>query len=279
MERNGVSQSAIPPEVLAEVIRIASPTGSAFLVGGQALNFWAERYYSNCPELAQYGPYASKDVDFFGTSDAADKLAKALGGKAIYPQSGDHTPQSAIVSAVVLGHKIEIDFLWNVLGPPADQVKKQMVHIDYPIRPADNSKVPISVMHPLHCLQSRAANVITLKRTSATAMRQLNAAPIVLREYISEAIGEGQDPSRVRVAISILRQLGNYLTTDIVGSKIHTITQYNPINVFKKFSDSPLLDERFKDNQLQSLIRQIEEKQKITNSKAAQFRAGPGFGM
>lgn len=106
-----------------------------------------------------------------------------------------------------------------------------------------------------------------------------NAAPIVLREYISEAIGEGQDPSRVRVAISILRQLGNYLTTDIVGSRIHTITQYNPIDIFKKFSDSPSLDERFKDNQLQSVIRQIEEKQKRTNSKAAQFRAGPGFGM
>lgn len=56
-------------EVLEEVIRHAAPSGGAFLVGGQALNLWAERYSAAAPELDYYGPYTSKDVDFFGTAD------------------------------------------------------------------------------------------------------------------------------------------------------------------------------------------------------------------
>ena len=69
LEGDGVSQDgAIPADVPAEVIRRASPVGAAFLVGGQALNFWAERYSAHCKELEEYGPFTSKDVDFFGTN-------------------------------------------------------------------------------------------------------------------------------------------------------------------------------------------------------------------
>lgn len=56
-------------KVLEEVIRHAAPSGGAFLVGGQALNLWAESYSAAAPELDSYGPYTSKDVDFFGTAD------------------------------------------------------------------------------------------------------------------------------------------------------------------------------------------------------------------
>lgn len=56
-------------KVLEEVIRHAATSGGAFLVGGQALNLWAERYSAAAPELDSYGPYTSKDVDFFGTAD------------------------------------------------------------------------------------------------------------------------------------------------------------------------------------------------------------------
>lgn len=76
----------LPKEVLQEIIHHASPSGGAFLVGGQALNFWADRYSGAAPELDSYGPYTSKDVDFFGTVDAARKLATSLGGGVRVPR-------------------------------------------------------------------------------------------------------------------------------------------------------------------------------------------------
>jgi hypothetical protein len=74
----------------------------AFLVGGQALNIWAERY-SHCTELAEYGPFTSKDIDYFGYQQAAQKLAKAIGGKMRTPSADDMTPHSALVTAESTG--------------------------------------------------------------------------------------------------------------------------------------------------------------------------------
>lgn len=271
--------AALPQAIVEEIIRHASPGGGAFLVGGQALNFWAERYSEAAPELIGYGPFASKDVDFFGSRDAAAKLAKALGGTVAYPSMDDSTPNSAIVSATVLGRPIEIDFLWNIAGPPADKLAKQMVAIDYPIRgTGEGATVPIGVMHPLHCLQSRAANVITLGRRDDTAKRQLDAAPIVLREYVAEALGTDPNVHRARVASSVLKALGAYLTSDPVGVRLHQNTRNNPLDVVRTFREDPRFDQRFREHQLKAIIDDVEARQARDRNRLAGMAARLGFG-
>ena len=271
--------SPLPQEVLEEIIRHAAPSGGAFLVGGQALNFWAERYSATAPELAHYGPYTSKDVDFFGTVDVARKLALSLGGSVRVPNLDDHTPQSAIVKAIVLGREIEIDFLWNVAGPPADELKKQMVKVAYPVR-ADGAAltVPMSVMHPLHCLQSRAANVITLGRGDPVSKRQLDAAPIIVSQYISEALGDGTDMKRTRVATSVLRALHHYLVSDTTGTRVHRVCANNPLDTLQRFAVDPRLDERYRDHQLRAMTDEVAARQARDHNRAAILAAGRGFG-
>lgn len=273
----------LPQEVIEEIIRQASPGGRAFLVGGQALNFWAERYAERAPELRNYGPYSTKDVDFFGTAQAARKLAGLLGGKVRVPSGDDHSPQSAVVEAKVLGHDVSIDFLWNIKGPPSDQLERQMVAVNYPIHVSGGalSHVPISVMHPLHCLQSRAANVIDLGRRDAVSRRQLDAAPIVLREYISEALGPQQapDPKRARVALSVMNSLAHYLTSDIWGAKVHRFTENNPLEVLRAFRHDPRLDERNRETQVQRMIDNVTARQARDQHLAAQAAMARGQGM
>ena len=36
------------------------------LVGGQALNYWVDRYRDRAPELEAEWPFTSEDVDFYG---------------------------------------------------------------------------------------------------------------------------------------------------------------------------------------------------------------------
>lgn len=91
----------LPQSIVDAIIATIEPGDEPFLIGGQATNFWAERYYEKDPGLAAYSPYSSKDIDFFGSYEAASKLARALGGTVRRPSANDHSPQTAVVSAVV----------------------------------------------------------------------------------------------------------------------------------------------------------------------------------
>lgn len=75
----------LPAEVVYDLAQILQlDADHAFIIGGQALNLWAERY-SDVPELSDYGPYTSKDLDYFGYFKAAEKLADALNGSVRVP--------------------------------------------------------------------------------------------------------------------------------------------------------------------------------------------------
>jgi len=249
----------VRPETVADVVSLLADVPNAFLVGGQALNFWAERYTERFDELGEYGPFVSKDVDFYGPVEAARRLAKRLNGKVRVPKGGDFTPQSAIVEAKVGGAELVIDFLWHVIGPPADKIEQQVVTLDVPATVGGEPTIMvIAIMHPLHCFQSRAANVVALHRTQDLSLRQLNAAIFVVRGYIEEALEAGQ----TKVASSVLEGLGGYLLTDPVGRRVREHCKIDPVNVIAAFRDDARLDQRYRDNQIASLIDRLEKKRR-----------------
>ena len=49
----------------SEVFKIRNETGNPYvLIGGQAVNYWAERYLLNEPQLFALQPFTSEDIDF-----------------------------------------------------------------------------------------------------------------------------------------------------------------------------------------------------------------------
>jgi hypothetical protein len=157
--------SEAPPDYLTidDVLSLASIIGlkdGAFIVGGQASNLWAERYSGRFPELEAYGPFTSKDIDYFGHRQAAKKLADALGGEVRYPTMDDETPNTALVQATINGRLVVIDFISKVLGiARTDHLKRNVVEITARVREVDGpprGSIAIPVMHPLHCLRARA---------------------------------------------------------------------------------------------------------------------------
>ena len=262
----------LPKSVVDEIIAKVEPGDEPFLVGGQATNFWAERYYNADPGLAAYSPYSSKDVDFFGSFDAARKLATVLGGTVRQPPADDHSPQTAVVKAVVQGVNVEIDFLWNIKGPPKDDLPNKTVQVEYPVTVNGvPGIVPLRIMHPLHCLQSRASNIIALGRKDDVAKRQLNAAVLTLRAHISESLDATASPgvSASKAAQEMLGDLAHYLSKDIVGVQVHKQTVMNPIEIIKVFRHDERLDQRFRDNQIQNMIDQVSARQTRDRNRAA----------
>ena len=54
-------------------------TGQPYiLIGGQAVNYWAEHYLSTEPQLEQLQPFTSEDIDFKGGHADVQRIARQL---------------------------------------------------------------------------------------------------------------------------------------------------------------------------------------------------------
>lgn len=104
----------LPLRAVLDIAKVLQGDERAFVVGGQALNLWAEYYALRATELLELRPYTSKDIDYFGQKDVAAKLAAGLGDTLKVPDANDTTFQTALVEATIEGVEIGIDFLSHV---------------------------------------------------------------------------------------------------------------------------------------------------------------------
>lgn len=263
----------MPPEVVYDLAGILSLSDNAFIVGGQALNLWAERY-SYIDQLQAYGPYTSKDIDYFGQRKAAEKLAEALGGSVAIPDADDYTPQTAIVHANIDDIPIEIDFLWHVKGVDDVKLKKQAVQIQMEVRlPNGTAELHVPIMHPFHCMQSRLANVVELGRRTDLALNQLEASPIVLREFLLEQLSNGHS----KHVTGVLQALYDYLAKDIVGRKAHRHMRNDPASILDLFQDDDRLDERWREKSLRSMRESLRSKRTALGLMADRIKRALGI--
>lgn len=222
--------------------------------------------------MAEYGPYTSKDIDYFGYREAAEKLASALNGKVLIPDADDHSPQTAIVMAVVEGQEIEIDFLWHVKGVEEESLKKQAVEIRMTVRMGERyGELIVPLMHPMHCLQSRLANVVELGRTQDLAKRQLEASPIVLREFLQEQLEKGKS----KHVTGVLKALFDYLSSNMVGRKAHLVMKNDPAAILDVFQDDQRLDPRWREQSLASMRAKLAARRTAWGKMKAHIQSAP----
>lgn len=149
--------------------QLSSLTDELVLIGGQALNHWAERY-ADTPELAAAAPFTSKDIDFYGKPEHVERCAELLGGDHVV-YGPDHGTASAGVVTTQDG--VAIDFVHTPLGLQPSEIQRRS--IAFP---------SLRVMHPIHVLMSRAANVLHIPRPDAHALKQLRAGVFIVREFV-----------------------------------------------------------------------------------------------
>lgn len=256
----------------------ALPDGEDLLiVGGQALNFWAERF-PDCTDLEAHQPYASKDMDVFGKVAAARRFAKSIGGKVL--ERDPNNPVAFVEAVVALDERdrqTSIDFLNYVLGTKPADVVKHAVEFEVPVPEADRqghgrpAVIRFRVMHPLHVLQSRIANVEKLEvgapphSSTSTATpqrprrRQANAAPIILREYVEDRLREADR----KEAQGTLLKLAYWLRHE--GARSHLSTDNDPLRILKDFEADVRLDERWLQFNLAPAITGVERSRALAN--------------
>ncbi len=239
-------QAVIPQDVVRRLVVEASE--SLVLVGGQALKVWVDRYEVVLPERFAF---VSSDVDFLAESaasvDAVRGLARALGGRAIFPKR-----RGALTALVGQAVKVldddevfNVDVLHRIFGAD-DGVRARAVELRLP-------EATFRVMHPLDVLKSRLDNLYGLpEKQNDLGKAQLRAAIEMVRGFQRDAIAtvtaaRGRRPVTLRFASFI-----EGLATGDAGKKV---AARHEIHVADAIEPSAVPNREFRERKLPRLAR------------------------
>lgn len=81
-----------PGSTLADYLPVLAERDGAgqpfVIVGGQAVNFWADQYLDREPRLAAFRPFISKDLDLVASTEDGQRLAAAIAWEFVPPEPG-----------------------------------------------------------------------------------------------------------------------------------------------------------------------------------------------
>jgi len=171
---------------LGPLLQVISRT-QAVLVGGQAVNFWSERYAQDASPWKELRPFTSVDVDLLGNQADAKVCAEGTGGDLELPDAPAHTPNAAKVHC--RQPKIDIDVLHTANGLNTAEALQTAVHLRH-------AGLPLRVLHPALCVESKTANLLTLDQTVAGRQdeKHLRLALANCREFLRELTQQGRPP-------------------------------------------------------------------------------------
>jgi hypothetical protein len=190
-------------DVAGIIGRVPDLTGM-MLVGGQALNYWAETLgIADARSTGIYGPATSEDIDIMGSVKAVRAFAQAVGGKARIADFDDsHSPNSGVVTFDFQGETHSVDFLAQMAGfKPLELPAVLKCALTVPLSSA--STAPLSVMHPMHCLQAQLENIygaILNRRAFAYGERYVSRGRLAIEacRRMGEQCAESGDIEKAR---------------------------------------------------------------------------------
>lgn len=204
----------------SDVFKIRNADGQPYvLIGGQAVNYWAERYLAAEPELQKFLPFTSEDIDFKGSHDDVQRIARQLALYPSYPPKVAITVLSGTIPFQIGDLKSNIEIVRRIPGvsESVDALAIEAALDGKTIRVLD----PVSL---LACKLELVASVPQEKRRDRTHLKML--VPCV-RAFLSEFLQQvenGQLPVRgwLGAASQVLK-----LTTSVRARKIANRHQIN----------------------------------------------------
>lgn len=173
------TEAPVSADLLRKILELAGT--EMILVGGQALAFWAAYYEVPAPAAA-----ITKDVDLIGTRADVKRLARGLGGEALFAKrSGLTLLTGQVLKTLPGGDYVNIDVMFRIYGHvTAKALGERAV-------PAENAAGRFRVMHPVDVLQSRLENVYGLEeKQDEHGIAQLQLAIGVARRFISDVASQ-----------------------------------------------------------------------------------------
>lgn len=94
------------------------------VVGGQAVNIWADLYAPTVPALTELAPFTSKDADIYGTRALAETLAHRAGWQLQIVAERDSIAVAILTKEAVDRPPLVVEVLREINGLTADDLDK-----------------------------------------------------------------------------------------------------------------------------------------------------------
>jgi hypothetical protein len=173
------------PHEIKPVLQALAQTRSV-IIGGQAVNLWAEHYQKESGPWKELRPYTSFYLDVLGSRTDVLKCSQALNAEPYFPTPSENTVNSGKIVTQVQGSDFDIDFLHSPNGLSAAEVMELA-------RPIRFEHIPLKILHPLHCVESKTVNLITLPQDAGERqdLKHLQLSIAIFRQYLIDLTLQG----------------------------------------------------------------------------------------
>ncbi len=161
----------------------------AILVGGQAVYFWATRYFDRFPELEAFLPYTSQDADYLADVPAAQELARHLESR-FCPSPTKGGMLGLSLGDIPLGEDMKVEILGRINGVKIDDVRGAALVIGW-------QNLEVHVIHPAQLYVGKGCNLLGLDQTDRQDGKHFGIMQWVMRGFLADlAQGAAQDDPR-----------------------------------------------------------------------------------
>jgi hypothetical protein len=176
----------------SEVFKIRNADGQPYvLIGGQAVNYWAERYLLREADLRPLQPFTSRDIDFKGGREDVQRIARQLDQTPGFPPKVEMTALAGVIPFQIGNLKSSIEVVRRVPGV-SGSVDALAVQAEW------NGKI-IRVLDPISLLACKLELAATVPQKERQDVAHLRILLPCVRAFLNEflqRIETGEIPAR-----------------------------------------------------------------------------------
>jgi len=215
----------------------------AIIVGGHAVNFWAEIFEETEPGLRQFRPYTSADLDLHRLEMTGQEVLRSR-ARRVEAERDPFGKAFTIVSHTFLisgkdGRVLPVDHLKMVAGLRAEEVRKGAIAISF-------SGLVVHVLNQIACLKAKLHNVGFIEQKARQDERHVRMLILCTRGFIRRLIAEAAAAGNYRPTLNAIKQLLNLISRRSVMkiAQAHHIDLSNavPLTDLKASTDPKLVN-------------------------------------
>lgn len=190
----------------SEFSEILNSPESPLIVGGQAVNIWAEYFAPRNAQIAAQRPFVSKDADIFGDRAMAQKLADAAGWEIKF----FHEPRTIAVAALIKRRSDAETLTVEVLREVRGLTRKELADSDLvELRPGHVYRIP----SPIRLLKAKLANLLQIKPTRSNDIYHVRLLVALTHDYLGDLHAQvAEQHLTERTLINALHELHDTIT-------------------------------------------------------------------
>lgn len=153
------------------------------MIGGQAVNYWAEHYLADEPDLRKSAPFTSEDIDFQGNRDDVRQIAEQLKLTPVFPHKVVMTALAGAIPFRIGKLASNIEVVRDVPGVTAAAVEAMAVGAEWNGR-------QIRVLDPISLLLCKVKLAVTFSQENRQDIEHLKIVFFCVRGFLREVLLE-----------------------------------------------------------------------------------------